>query len=64
MADDKLFEAFFYIEPTRVNPIDPFQATRVVYNIPADVQDISKEFRDVSQFCFPGIFIIIIQDTI
>lgn len=57
MERNKLFEGFFFIEPTREKPTDKFQDTRVVYSVPSDINQIAKEFRDVSQFCFPGIHI-------
>jgi hypothetical protein len=37
--------------------LQPFSSTRVLYSVPEDASKITKEFRDIPQFCFPGAFI-------
>jgi hypothetical protein len=34
----------------------PFQGTKVLWHYPEDVSFISKQFKDIPQFCFPGKF--------
>jgi hypothetical protein len=57
---DKMFESFFWIEPTKkfdnnaANKV--VMNTKVVWHYPDDVSHLTKEkeFRDIPQFCFPG----------
>lgn len=64
-----LFEAFFWIEPTKA-VVEPsraapapasvaaplaFSSTRVVFHYPPNVSHITTPFRDIPQFCFPDL---------
>jgi len=51
----KLFEAFFWIEPGRPNVNSAFNSARAIWHYPQNVSEISKEFKDIPQFCFPDL---------
>ena len=53
--NNKLFDAFFWIRPSRPNDKAPFNSTEVLWHYPADVSATTKEFRDIPQFCFPDL---------
>eukprot|EP01038_Epipyxis_sp_PR26KG_P004701 gene4701-6601_t len=50
-----LFDAFFWIEPTRVDNKSAYTGTKVLWHYPEDVSNISSQFRDIPQFCFPDL---------
>lgn len=52
---DKLFEAFFWMEPVKADPNGPYTSTRVLLHYPQDVSHIAKEFREIPQYCFPDL---------
>ena len=57
-----IFESFFWIEPVKkyesgssVGSTSKFSiGTKVIWHYPEDVSQITKEFIDIPQFCFPG----------
>ena len=61
MSIEKLFEAFFWIEPTRANLNEPFAGTKIVWHSPEDVTAVASDFKHIPDFCFPGTFTIKIK---
>ena len=53
----KLFECFFWIEPKRV-PTEQDLKPKVLWYYPKNVSAITKEFKDIPQFCFPDLEIL------
>ena len=56
----KLFEAFFWIEPTRPDPstvggLSIFNDTKVLWYYPDDVTSITSNLRDIPDLCFPDL---------
>lgn len=56
----KLFEAFFWIEPTRPDPstvggLSIFNDTKVLWYYPDDVSSITNNLRDIPDLCFPDL---------
>ena len=55
MTEMKLFESFFWIEAKK---IDDILKPKVVWYYPENVSQITKEFRDIPQICFPDLDIL------
>ena len=55
MVNQKLFEAFFWIEPQRAKPTEAFSACKLLWSYPTDVSQICSDFKDIPQFCFPDV---------
>lgn len=71
MSINRNFEAFFCVEPAKLNESDEvitfsrsicchnssqsFKTSRVTWTYPQDVSSITSELRDIPQFCFPDL---------
>lgn len=51
----RMFDGFFWIEPRQTNKGEIFDGTASLWHHPLDVSSLTKEFRDIPQFCFPDL---------